>query len=202
MKRAFRVFTAVLMCLALLSACGRAEESAEQNPWEPQIENLRWGMSEEEIRELYQSAEEETADGLLYLTLEKPAEVCGVSMNVTLKLDDSFGLIRVTGMAKEADYGKLEQRLTEQLSEYRTGAQPNDGAGWKSEAAGEQYEKEALAQAYASVFGEGVISDTYLEGILGSPLVFYELKKTDGECRFVIDATVKEEMEYIFRRVS
>lgn len=198
MKRAVCIFTAVIMSIALLSACTRAEESAELSPWEPQIENLQWGMSKEEIQELYQCAEEENANGLLYLILDKPVELCGVSVKATLTLDDSFGLIRVSCTAEEDGYKKLEQKLVEELSDYRTGAQISEGASWKSETVMQKYDSESLAQAYANVFGEGVIGDDYLEGIRLTPLVFYELKRTDGGCRLIIDATVKEEMEYIF----
>ena len=49
------------------------------------------------------------------------------------------------------------------------------------------------------MFGEGVIGDTYLDGILAGPQVFCELKKMQEGCRLVIDATVKEELEFVTR---
>lgn len=77
-------------------------------------------------------------------------------------------------------------------------AQPAEGASWKSKPVKDQYSRDDLAKAYGQVFGEGVINDSYLEAILLSPQVSYELKKTGEGCRLVIDATTKQEIKYIF----
>lgn len=197
MKRRIFIFMAAIIAILLSGACGKADEETGFRAWEPAIENLQWGMQEQEIEMFYSYGVEEEREGILRIALENPIEIWGVSMNVVLTVDDLLGLIRVTGMAGEEGYDKLEQKLQEELSGYRTGSQPTDGASWKSEAADEKYEKEALMRAYAKVFGEGVIGDNYLDGILAGPQVFYELKKMRQGCRLVIDATVKQELEYI-----
>ena len=199
MKRRIFIFMAAIIALSLFGACGKADGETRFQDWEPQIENLQWGMQVQEIEEFYSYGVEEDREGILRIALEKPIEIGGVSMNVVLTVDDSLGLIRVTGVAGEEDYDQLEKKLQEELSDYRTGSQPKDGASWKGESVGEKYEKQALAQAYAKVFGEGVIGDTYLDGILAGPQVFCELKKMQEGCRFVIDATVKEELEFVTR---
>lgn len=197
-KRAVHFCVIMAVIMALLSACGKAQEKEEIDSWGPQVENLQWGMSKEQIQELYPCTEEEGTNGLKRLILNDSIKLCGVPADVVLTLDDSFGLIRVTALAKEADYEKLENVIQKKLADYRTGAQPNNGASWKSGIVMEGYGKDELRDAYAKIFGEGVIEDIYIDGMLLSPLVFYELKKRDGGCRLIIDATVKEEMAYIF----
>ena len=196
MKKISLLFAAVAVMITLIS-CSKAEEKGESDNFGPQIENLQWGMSKEQIKELYECPEEESGNGLSSLFLGNPVELYGVPMEITLILDDNLGLFKVTGWAKETDYDKLEEKLEEKLSDYRTGAQPDKGVSWKSGVVREEYEKEELAKAYDKVLGEGVIDDTYLDGILLSPLVSYELKKMGGGCRLVIDAKVKEELIYI-----
>lgn len=184
-----------VLAVVLLSACGLTK--SDDDIWGPQLAHLQWGMTEDEIQKYYQFTEDEKTGRVQYLILDNPAELYGIKMNITLGLDEDFGLIKVTGIADETAYDGAEEKLQKLLADYRTGAQPENGISWKSELVMEQYESQELAEAYERVFGAGTISQTYLNGVLGSPFVFYELKKLEDGCRLVIDGTVKEEIEYI-----
>lgn len=200
MKKRAVIFATTVMLLA--GACGGTrDEGMDSGLWGTQMEGLRWGMSAEQIGELYPCTEGERTDRVRYLILEEPVQLCGVPMEVELKMDDALGLIRVTGftdLAAEENYEKLEKALEGERADYRTGAQPTDGVSYKSETAGDRYSRQELQRACDQMMGEGVIGESYLTGAMNSPLVFYELRKARGGCMLTMDATVEQEMEYIF----
>lgn len=163
----------LLVIVALFTACQGKESN---DLWGPQMENIQWGMSFEEIQKYYECSKivQEVAPNILYVSMEKPIKIFDCDMDITLILETGYGLVGIKGQTE--NFEKLEENIDKNLGEFRSGTELSNGLIWQSELVMERYTYQQLADAYNQVYGEGVFTESFIKGIHGSPFVSYELK--------------------------
>lgn len=186
----FRIILLLFTVTASLVACGREESN---DLWGTQIEYIQWGMGSEEVQEYYGCTEivqedtygcteiaQDDTSNYQYLKMEDSVKIYGCPVEITLVFETGYGLIGIKGQTEDVE--KLEKNIDKVLGEYRSGTEWSNGVIWQSEPVMEQYTYQQLEDAYNQVYGDGVFTEDFIKGILGSPFVSCQLW-TEGERR-------------------
>ncbi|MGN0166503.1 MAG: hypothetical protein ACI4AB_00550 [Acetatifactor sp.] len=167
----------LIAIITLLCSCGRDKSG---DLWGTKIENIQWGMNLEEIQKYYDCSEivQESACNYKYFVINKPCKIYDCDMEITLILETGYGLVGIKGQTENVE--KLEKNIDTILGKHRSGIEWSNGVIWQSELVMERYTYQQLADAYNQVYGDGVFTEDFIKGILGSPFVSYQLC-TEGE---------------------
>lgn len=170
-KYAFLITIMIVIIFCCIFLNNRVNEQ-----WTTHMNNLAWGMDQEEVQMFYAFANngEEVSPHIFHYDLKESQEIYGCQLNITLIFEEGYGLTGVIGYTDEVE--NLQKNIEHDLGKYRTGAQPSNGISWKSELVGDQYDKDQIANRYCEIFGENDITQSVLTGLLYSPLVSCELK--------------------------
>lgn len=157
----------------------------EHEKWGNPIEGLEWGMTTEEISDIYDLTED--ANGTL--SLNESYELYGQPMQITLTVDSFVGLEKVTGkydISKEGETGKKLEAIYSTLD--------NEGSGMWSYSYGTVSDirtDEQVKQMYREIYADpDTVSDIVVAGAMANSLETVRLKEIDGYGLFEMNASM------------
>lgn len=157
----------------------------EQEIWANPIEGLAWGMSEEEISEIY--AVTDKGNGTFEIT--DTYELYGQPMKITLTLGEFVGLEKVTGEYDVEEEGIIGKRLEDIY-----GVQENaQGSAWSYTygTVSDIRTQEQVKQMYREIYLDpDTVSDMVVAGVMISPLESVRLRELDGYGMFEMNASM------------
>lgn len=199
MKKTMLSLGLIVVLLVLpLCGCNQIAEQAEISPWDPPIQGLEWGMSQEEAITVLQcegSYEVIEKDGATILTIpDGYVSVYGVELkglSLQFMTDDSGipgyeGLFTFSGTCEDEEVESLQAKLNETYADFRKTDDFSDTQCWESPAIKDLDNAQEIESALTEKLAQTIPDDSMVQKIqiatVASPLVKYQLFLT-GETR-------------------
>lgn len=212
LQKELHIVVYTLLIFMFFSGCGKSAEKISA-VWNPPIKGLEWGMSSEDVQELYPFSTNKMRenDGTFWVELNEKVPVYGIDMEVYLSFYESenimMGLQNMTIKCPEEYADKFELKLEERFKNESVSS--TDKYGWKSwvtkDIVSDYYSSEQLWDAYVDRAGADFMTEHYdyfkgyIEGLTRSYLVSYKLKMDGEDSGFaVINGVRIAEMKYLF----
>lgn len=212
MRKCFYVLVGMAALLSFLSGCQNTSKNVAGNAWNPPIEGLTWGMSSDEVKQLYSFKNEANKkDGTFWVELNEKIPIYDIDMEVTLSFYESedimLGLQSITLSCPEEYAGEFKNKLEKRFEGISGSTSDENGwISWVTKASvSDYYSSEQLWDAFSRRLGDDymIAHSDYLTGYIDmlprSPLALFKLKyEGESSGSAIISGTSIAVLNYLF----
>lgn len=190
-----------------LYGCNQNSTHGEFSAWDPPVQGLKWGMSQEKAIEVLKCEDsceivEQNGFNLLTVTGNYPSaygvdfEVMALQfMTDNSGIEGYEGLFTFSGTCKEEDVEALQTKLNETYADFRKTDDFSNTQRWESPAIKDLDNAQEIENALAEKLGDSSEMQQFQMVAMGAPMVNYQLF-LEGETCGMFQANAKYQVLY------